>query len=111
SAATSEDKGFDELRARAAALGADAVIGAEFGPKRTAAQSVRPCAASLVVGMRHPKRWKRCEHVVCHRRRESSSMFSGRDPGTALPVTGAVTASGHLACSFVLHARPTNVPD
>ncbi len=30
SAATSEDKGFDELRARAAALGADAVIGAEF---------------------------------------------------------------------------------
>jgi hypothetical protein len=30
SAATSEDKGFDELRARAAAMGADAVIGAEF---------------------------------------------------------------------------------
>jgi hypothetical protein len=30
SAATNEDKGFDELRARAAALGADAVIGAEF---------------------------------------------------------------------------------
>jgi len=29
-AATSEDKGFDELRAHAAALGADAVIGAEF---------------------------------------------------------------------------------
>ena len=28
--ATSEDKGFDELRARAAAMGADAVIGAEF---------------------------------------------------------------------------------
>ncbi len=28
--ATSQDKGFDELRARAAALGADAVIGAEF---------------------------------------------------------------------------------
>jgi hypothetical protein len=28
--ANSEDKGFDELRARAAALGADAVIGAEF---------------------------------------------------------------------------------
>src|SRR5262249_40832319 len=28
--ATSEDKGFDELRAKAAALGADAVIGAEF---------------------------------------------------------------------------------
>jgi uncharacterized protein YbjQ (UPF0145 family) len=28
--ATSEDKGFDELRARAAAAGADAVIGAEF---------------------------------------------------------------------------------
>jgi len=28
--AASEDKGFDELRARAAALGADAVIGAEF---------------------------------------------------------------------------------
>src|SRR5256885_1321981 len=30
SAATSEDKGLDELRARAAALGADAVNGAEF---------------------------------------------------------------------------------
>ena len=30
SAATSEDKGFDELRAHAAAMGADAVIGAEF---------------------------------------------------------------------------------
>src|SRR4029077_332411 len=30
SRATSEDKGFDELRARAAAMGADAVIGAEF---------------------------------------------------------------------------------
>lgn len=30
SQATSEDKGFDELRARAAAMGADAVIGAEF---------------------------------------------------------------------------------
>ena len=28
--ATSEDKGFDELRAHAAAMGADAVIGAEF---------------------------------------------------------------------------------
>jgi hypothetical protein len=28
--ATSEDKGFDELRAKAAAIGADAVIGAEF---------------------------------------------------------------------------------
>lgn len=28
--AASEDKGFDELRARAAALGADAVLGAEF---------------------------------------------------------------------------------
>ena len=28
--ATSEDKGFDELRARAAERGADAVIGAEF---------------------------------------------------------------------------------
>jgi uncharacterized protein YbjQ (UPF0145 family) len=28
--ATSEDKGFDELRARAVALGADAVVGAEF---------------------------------------------------------------------------------
>jgi hypothetical protein len=28
--AASEDKGFDELRARAAAMGADAVIGAEF---------------------------------------------------------------------------------
>ncbi len=28
--ATSEDKGFDELRARAAVLGGDAVIGAEF---------------------------------------------------------------------------------
>ena len=30
SAATSEDKGFDELRVRAAQMGADAVIGAEF---------------------------------------------------------------------------------
>jgi hypothetical protein len=30
SRAESEDKGFDELRARAAAIGADAVIGAEF---------------------------------------------------------------------------------
>src|SRR5438034_141581 len=30
SPATSEDKGFDELRARAAQIGADAVIGAEF---------------------------------------------------------------------------------
>jgi hypothetical protein len=30
SSATSEDKGFDELRAHAAAMGADAVIGAEF---------------------------------------------------------------------------------
>jgi hypothetical protein len=30
SAATSEDKGFDELRAHAVAMGADAVIGAEF---------------------------------------------------------------------------------
>ena len=30
SQANSEDKGFDELRARAAAIGADAVIGAEF---------------------------------------------------------------------------------
>ena len=29
-AETAEDKGFDELRARAAAIGADAVIGAEF---------------------------------------------------------------------------------
>ncbi len=28
--AESEDKGFDQLRARAAAMGADAVIGAEF---------------------------------------------------------------------------------
>lgn len=28
--ATSQDKGFDELRARAAALGGDAVVGAEF---------------------------------------------------------------------------------
>jgi uncharacterized protein YbjQ (UPF0145 family) len=28
--ATSQDKGFDELRARAASLGADAVVGAEF---------------------------------------------------------------------------------
>ena len=28
--ATSQDKGFDELRVRAAAMGADAVIGAEF---------------------------------------------------------------------------------
>jgi hypothetical protein len=30
SQATSEDKGFEELRARAAAMGAEAVIGAEF---------------------------------------------------------------------------------
>jgi hypothetical protein len=30
SQANSEDKGFDELRARAAQIGADAVIGAEF---------------------------------------------------------------------------------
>jgi hypothetical protein len=30
SRADSEDKGFDELRARAGAIGADAVIGAEF---------------------------------------------------------------------------------
>lgn len=30
SSAQSEDKGFDELRTRAAALGADAVVGAEF---------------------------------------------------------------------------------
>jgi hypothetical protein len=30
SEATSEDKGFDELRRRAAEIGADAVIGAEF---------------------------------------------------------------------------------
>jgi hypothetical protein len=30
SRADSEDKGFDELRARAAQIGADAVIGAEF---------------------------------------------------------------------------------
>lgn len=30
SEANSEDKGFDELRARAAQIGADAVIGAEF---------------------------------------------------------------------------------
>ena len=30
SQADSEDKGFDELRARAAAIGADAVLGAEF---------------------------------------------------------------------------------
>ena len=28
--ATSQDKGYDELRARAAAMGADAVVGAEF---------------------------------------------------------------------------------
>ena len=30
SSAESEDKGFDEMRVRAAAMGADAVIGAEF---------------------------------------------------------------------------------
>src|SRR5579859_1593710 len=30
SQATSQDKGFDELRARAAGMGADAVVGAEF---------------------------------------------------------------------------------
>lgn len=45
--ATSEDKGFDELRARAAALGADAVISAEFehgeggGPSHLSGLAVR----------------------------------------------------------------------
>jgi hypothetical protein len=47
SAATSEDKGFDELRAHAAAIGADAVIGAEFehgddgGPSHLSGMAVR----------------------------------------------------------------------
>jgi hypothetical protein len=45
--ATSEDKGFDELRERAAAMGADAVIGAEFehgddgGPSHLSGMAVR----------------------------------------------------------------------
>ncbi len=47
--ATSEDKGFDELRARAASLGADAVIGAEFEhgdgdePSHLSGMIVRDC--------------------------------------------------------------------
>lgn len=47
SAANSEDKGFDELRVRAQALGADAVIGAEFehgddgGPSHLSGMAVR----------------------------------------------------------------------
>jgi hypothetical protein len=47
SAATSEDKGFDELRMHAAAIGADAVIGAEFehgddgGPSHLSGMAVR----------------------------------------------------------------------
>ena len=47
SAATSEDKGFDELRRRAAEIGADAVIGAEFehgddgGPSHLSGMAVR----------------------------------------------------------------------
>jgi hypothetical protein len=47
SAETSEDKGFDELRRRAAAMGADAVIGAEFehgddgGPSHLSGMAVR----------------------------------------------------------------------
>jgi hypothetical protein len=46
-AETSEDKGFDELRRRAAAMGADAVIGAEFehgddgGPSHLSGMAVR----------------------------------------------------------------------
>ena len=45
--AQDENKGFDELRARAAALGADAVIGAEFehgdgdGPSHLSGMAVR----------------------------------------------------------------------
>ena len=45
--AETEDKGFDELRLRAAALGADAVIGAEFehgeggGPSHLSGLAVR----------------------------------------------------------------------
>ena len=47
SEATSEDKGFDELRTYAARLGADAVIGAEFehgeggGPSHLSGMAVR----------------------------------------------------------------------
>jgi hypothetical protein len=47
SAETSEDKGFDELRRKAAAMGADAVIGAEFehgddgGPSHLSGMAVR----------------------------------------------------------------------
>lgn len=47
SEATDENKGFDELRARAAALGADAVLGAEFehgengGPSHLSGVAVR----------------------------------------------------------------------
>ena len=46
-AATSQDKGFEELKVRAAALGADAVIGAEFehgddgGPSHLSGMAVR----------------------------------------------------------------------
>jgi hypothetical protein len=46
-AETSEDKGFDELRRKAAAMGADAVIGAEFehgddgGPSHLSGMAVR----------------------------------------------------------------------
>ena len=46
-AETSQDKGFDELRERAAAMGADAVIGAEFehgddgGPSHLSGMAVR----------------------------------------------------------------------
>jgi hypothetical protein len=45
--ADSEDKGFDQLRAKAASLGADAVIGAEFehgdngGPSHLSGLAVR----------------------------------------------------------------------
>jgi uncharacterized protein YbjQ (UPF0145 family) len=48
--ATSEDKGFDELRRRAYALGADAVIGAEFEhgdgdePSHLSGMAVKYCA-------------------------------------------------------------------
>jgi uncharacterized protein YbjQ (UPF0145 family) len=49
--ATSEDKGFDELRARAAAVGADAVMDAEFEhgegnePSHLSGTIVRGCEA------------------------------------------------------------------
>jgi uncharacterized protein YbjQ (UPF0145 family) len=57
--ATSEDKGFDELRGRAAAVGGDAVIGAEFehgeggGPSHLSGMVVRygqPVPPHTVVG-------------------------------------------------------------